>query len=97
LVPVPFLIPQATQVEWEEFESPDFGKNYRQAVERATIYCHIHECDDSFLGGVDYEIPPTSDESFHMEGVVYTREQVLAMMYEQRHRDVENRQVVSGQ
>ncbi len=52
LVPVPFIIPQATELKYEDRWNMKYDKK-----------CHIHECHDSYLEGSNYEIP--YDESTH--------------------------------
>jgi hypothetical protein len=87
LVPVRLIVPQARQIVWGKFDSPDFGKDFHESHNRATHFAHIHEHDDSFLSGIDYEIPKTDDESFHMDGKSWTRDDILAMMRQEQQQE----------
>ncbi len=70
-VPVKFIIPQARVLgEFEKLPSK-------------YVHCHIHESDDSYLGGCNYEIP--NDNLFWCEGKSYTSEEVYAMIDDERY------------
>jgi hypothetical protein len=58
LIPVNVVIPQARELVGDSFDMP-----------ADAIRCHIHECDDSYLEGSDYQIPP--DKIFWIDGVSY--------------------------
>jgi hypothetical protein len=60
-VPVPFIITGAVLLDDARKEDPAY-----------THRCHIHECEDSYLQGCDYQIP--DDRSFWMNGQEYTPE-----------------------
>jgi hypothetical protein len=53
------------------------------------VSAHVHECDDSYLQGVTYNIPPNADEnddSFEIDGRVYSRKEIDALFDESRKR-----------
>ncbi len=60
-VPVNLIIPQAVNISDEIC---------LQLCNDITRRCHIHQWDDSFLDGVEYDM--VDDEFFWMDGVVYT-------------------------
>ncbi len=84
LVPVKLIVPQAKDIVWEEFNSPTFGRAYCEAVDGADFHMHVDDWDDSWLDSVPYAIPKTEDESFHIDGRIYTYDQIKAMMFEER-------------
>lgn len=61
-VPVIFIIPQAKELDDWRNDDPSF-----------THRCHIHEYDDSFLDGSDYQIP--KDNEFWIDGKIYLRDE----------------------
>lgn len=75
LVPIPFIIPQVKRVE-------GIGEESCWAVRfpEGTLCAHIHECDDSFLQGSDYEIPETGGGTFRMDGIHYSHEDLVKML-----------------
>lgn len=83
LVPVRFLVPKAKLIEWEDVDSPDFGKKFHAERARATVFAHVHECDDSRLTGCDdYEIPEIPGDGrmgFEIDGRYYTHQELLDM------------------
>jgi hypothetical protein len=84
LVPVRFLVPQAKLIEWEDADSPDFGKKFHECRNRATVFAHFHEEDDSRLSGCDdYEIPEIPGDyrkGFEIDGRYYTDLELLDML-----------------
>lgn len=78
-VPVTLIIPQAKLVD---FDDPDVWKDvnvHELASQPNTRRCHIHEHDDSYLEGCEYEIPEAQLDGsdphfcrFEMDGVSYT-------------------------
>jgi len=83
LVPTRFLVPQAKLIEWAESDSPeDYSKKFHGHHDRATVFAHFHEHDDSHLTGCeDYEIPLADPDRmrFEIDGVAYSHEQLLAL------------------
>ncbi len=67
-VPVQLIIPQAREMEDKDFEDLRISP-YDKG-------CHIHECDDSYLEEVDYDIP--EDESFWLDGKSYSHQDIYA-------------------
>lgn len=90
LVPVPFLIPEAKSFPlWPEHEKYA-DLDVLRAEDVQIMRAHIHEADDSGLGGVEYTIPPQPDDDsdgFEFKGRVYTTEDVkqLHEEYAQRY------------
>lgn len=76
-VPVRFIIPQAVVSSWLTIPEPGW------------IHCHIHEHDDSFLGDLDYVIPPSSDDTFTIDGTSYSYEEIVAIMRQTTEREKE--------
>lgn len=62
-VPVNFIIPQAVE-----------SSHKKQYEKGRVLRCHIHQADDSFLDGVDYDIPEA--EEFQIDGKVFTFEEL---------------------
>lgn len=85
LVPVPFLIPQAQNYPLlEEHKKYTLFKTLIE--EKVEIICaHIHESDDSYLGGIKTE----PDEHFWFRGKKYEEQEVNEIL--QKHREAENR------
>jgi hypothetical protein len=89
LVPVRFLIPQAKPL-WILRFTPEHA--FTMTVEGLAgmdveiVGAHIHESDDSGLGGVDYSIP--EQETFEFKGKAYTYDAVLDLF--QADKDLES-------
>lgn len=86
LVPVDLIFPGARGQfgEW-----PPEALCTTRAADARVVRAHVHESDDSFLETVNYTIPPATDEnddSFELDGVVYTREQIKKLLDESRER-----------
>ena len=60
LVPVIVIIPQATPLDATSLAGMTFD-----------AHCHIHGCEDSYLDGSSYTIPPSDDGRFWMDGQPY--------------------------
>lgn len=74
-VPVPLIVPQAREASEED------SMNYSR---EGWLSAHIHECNDSWLEGVDYEIPEAEPGVFHMDGRQYTLVDFSNMLYSRK-------------
>ena len=87
LVPVDLIFPGARGCfgEWppEALCPKNVDENY------VTVSAHVHQCDDSHLADVAYDIPPNADEdddSFELDGVVYSYAEINNLRDESRKR-----------
>lgn len=83
LVPVRFLVPKAKLIEWGDYDGKDFGKRFHECRDRATVFAHFHDEDDSRLSGCDdYEIPSLNDDrmGFEIDGRRYTHQELTDML-----------------
>lgn len=84
LVPVRFLIPEALNFplrpEHAQFSDP----KYIESSGAQIVDAHIHQWDDSFLQGVDYDIP---EGEFSFKGKTYSEEEVNKIFHEYRDED----------
>lgn len=86
LVPVDFVFPGARGqfAVW-----PPEGACKSRAENARVVKAHVHQHDDSWLDGVTYNIPASVDENddtFELDGIAYTREQIVALLDESRAR-----------
>jgi hypothetical protein len=83
LVPVRFLVPKAKLIEWGDVDGQDFGKKFHECHDRATVFAHFHESDDSCLSGCeDYEIPEIPGDNrmgFEIDGRYYSHQELFEM------------------
>jgi len=84
LVPVRFLVPKAKLIEWgADVDGPEFAKKFHECRDRATVFAHFHEYDDSSLTGChDYKIPRGDSDGydFEVDGRKYTHQELVALM-----------------
>lgn len=84
LVPVRFLIPEALNFpllpEYAQFAD----EKYLEANNIQVINAHIHQSDDSFLEGVDGDIP---EGEFEFKGIRYSEDQVYEIFHQYRDED----------
>lgn len=84
LVPVRFLIPEALNFpllpEHSQFSDP----TYIESSGTKVVDAHIHSSDDSFLEGVEYEIP---EGDFAFKGKTYSEEEVNKIFHQYRDED----------
>lgn len=97
LVPVRFLIPQAKPL-WMLRYTPEHAFTLTldglAGADVEIVGAHIHQSDDSGLGGVDYDIP--EQETFEFKGREYTDDEVHALHSADRDReDVEINAVIA--
>lgn len=69
-VPVRLIVPQARELR-DDADLPNLN-------DPSWLHCHLHECDDSYLDGVDYTIP-ADHEAFWMDGRRYTHQEVFTI------------------
>jgi hypothetical protein len=75
-VPVQLIIPQAVEID-----DSDPIINVWKANDMGVKFCHIHECDDSYISGSEYVIPEYEDHLFFMDGVQYTYKDLCALKF----------------
>jgi hypothetical protein len=71
LVPVPFLFPTVTLATREELASAEEQAYF---AGDKVVGVHVHQADDSSIGGVDYVIPET--DHFEIDGKVYSEDEL---------------------
>jgi hypothetical protein len=97
LVPVRFLVPQAKPL-WMLKYTPEHAFTMTldglAGMDVEIVGSHVHQADDSGLGGVDYDIP--EQETFEFKGREYTDDEVHALHSADRDReDVEINAVIA--
>lgn len=97
LVPVRFLVPQAKPL-WMLKYTPEHAFTLTldglAGMDVEIVGSHIHESDDSGLGGIKYDIP--EQETFEFKGREYTYDDVCALHSADRDReDVEINAVIA--
>lgn len=78
LISVRTIFPTATRIVGVLEEDNFQYVNIHEVARRGYKRCHVHEHDDSWLEGSGHRIEPTADESFWMDGVCRTREEVFS-------------------
>jgi len=84
LVPVRFLIPEALDFPLKPEHAQLSDEKYIEANNIKIINAHIHQCDDSFLEGVDGDIP---EGKFEFKGISYSEEEVRKIFHQYRDED----------
>lgn len=84
LVPVRFLIPEALDFPLKPEHAQLSDEKYIKANSIKIINAHIHQCDDSFLEGVDGDIP---EGEFEFKGISYSRDEVSKIFHQYRDED----------
>lgn len=87
LVPVRFLIPEALNFPLRPEHAQFADDKYLEANSIEVVNAHIHECDDSFLEGADYDIP---EGEFEFKGKTYSEDEVLKIFHRYRDEDEKN-------
>lgn len=89
LVPVRFLIPEAVNLpllpEDQKYADEKYVADNNIRIESA----HIHQSDDSYLSGVDYEIP--DQDEFEFKGKRYSEEELNSIFRE--YKDADNNEI----
>lgn len=87
LVPVRFLFPEAKNLPLYPEDQKYADKEYLAQNNIEIIDCHVHQSDDSFLAGINYEIP--EQKRFEFKGKIYSEEEVYKILDEYRTKDQE--------
>lgn len=89
LVPVDFIIPGAMLYGSSRYPVCE------STLDQYTIrHAHVHQCDDSYL---DNARPVPEADNFEIEGRVYSREEVNAMLDESRKAQREYLETISSE
>jgi hypothetical protein len=86
LVPVRFLIPEASNFPLKPEHAQFADEKYIENNDVKVVNSHIHQCDDSYLEGVDYEIP---EGEFEFKGKSYSEDDVYKIF--RQYRDEEDK------
>lgn len=86
LVPVRFLIPEASSFPLRPEHAQFAEDEYLKANKIQVISVHVHQSDDSYLGDLGWTIP--DQNMFEFKGVKYTEEQVTALFDKYRAEDI---------
>jgi hypothetical protein len=84
LVPIDLVFPGA-RGQFNQWPPEAACKS--RAENARVVRAHVHQCDDSWLDDITYNIPTSldeSDDSFEIDGVVYTSEQIMSLLNESR-------------